>query len=179
MAFTNAQRKNHIHEIQRYLHTLSYFNSSIPRVIPDGFYGKETALAVRAFQREYGLPETGAVDSMTWNKIVEEYKRRLHAKPLAYNIFPSSGYVLRKGDSGLIVYVVEAMLNEIGRSYDNMPELRVTGVYDDSTETAVRRFQSRVGIPQNGNVDSSTWNMLVRASEHNSNTIKNANQNNS
>lgn len=171
MPFTNAQKKQHIHEIQRYLHTLSYFNDAIPRIIPDGFYGKETAVAVRAFQREYGLPETGAVDRATWNKIVEEYKERLHAKPLAYNIFPSSGYVLRKGDSGLLVYVVEAMLNAIGESYDNMPALKVTGVYDDSTEAAVRRFQSRVGIPQNGNVDSGTWNMLVRASEHNSNTM--------
>lgn len=171
MPFTNAQKKQHIHEIQRYLHTLSYFNDAIPRVIPDGFYGKETALAVRAFQREYGLPETGSVDHTTWNRIVEAYKSLLHAKPLAYNLFPSSGYVLRKGDSGLLVYVVEAMLNAIGESYDNMPALKVTGVYDASTEAAVKRFQSRVGIPQNGNVDSGTWNMLVRASEHNSSTM--------
>lgn len=171
MAYTDAQKKQHIHEIQRYLHTISYFNSIIPRIIPDGFYGKETALTVRAFQREYSLNETGTVDRETWDKIITVYKELLHAEPVPYNAFPTSGYVLKKGDSGLLVYLVEAMLSAIGESYDNMPDIAVNGEYDKATEAAVRRFQSRVGIPQNGNVDSSTWNMLVRASEHNSNTL--------
>lgn len=166
MAFTPNQKRNHIHEIQRYLHALSYMNEKIPRIIPDGFYDTETSLAVRAFQREYGLHDTGSVDRATWDKIVSVYREYVKGNPVAYDIFPSSGYVVRQGDTGLLVYVIEAMLNDIGEKHDNMPRVQVNGSFGEDTANAVRRFQSRVKLPENGNVDSSTWNALVRASEH-------------
>ena len=56
MAYTNAQKKQHIYELQTYLYAISLFNDKIPQVIPDGVYDSETSIAVRAFQREYGLP---------------------------------------------------------------------------------------------------------------------------
>lgn len=166
MAFTNAQKKQHIMELQKYLHGISLFNNKIPLIIPDGFYGKETALAVRAFQREYGLPETGNTDFATWNKIVDVYRELLSSEPIAYDIFPSSTYTLRQGDSGLLVYILEAMLDNIADYYDNMPSVKVDGVFGEDTAEAVRRFQSRTGLPQNGSVDSNTWNVLARTSEH-------------
>lgn len=171
MAFNNNQKRQHIRELQTYLHAISFFNDKIPTVIPDGFYGKETAIAVRAFQREYGLPETGNTDFATWNKIISVYKEYLHSNPIAYNIFPSSGYVMKQGDSGLLVYILEAMLNDIGAHYDNMPNVKVGGFYNAATADAVKHFQSRVGLPQNGAVDSGTWNMLVRTSEHINKTL--------
>lgn len=171
MAFSPRQKRNHIHEIQRYLHALSYMNEQIPRIIPDGFYGRETAIAVRAFQREYGLPETGNVDFATWNKIVSVYREYLHGTPLAYDVFPSSGYVVREGDSGLIVYILEAMLDDIAIKNDNMPRVKVDGRYSEDTIQAVKRFQNKMGLPANGNVDNDTWNMLVRTSEHINKTI--------
>lgn len=166
MAFTSNQKRNHIKELQTYLHAISFFNNKIPRIIPDGFYGKETALAVRAFQREYGLPDTGKTDFATWNKIVGVYKYIQHSNPIAYNIYPSPEYILRQGDSGLLVYILQAMLNDIGKHFDNMPELEVSGKYNKPTIDAVKAFQEKVGLPRNGEVNSGTWNMLVRASEH-------------
>lgn len=35
----------------------------------DGVFGQETRQAVIAFQKKYSLPQTGTVDSKTWNKI--------------------------------------------------------------------------------------------------------------
>ena len=61
MAYTNIQKKQHIYEMQTYLHAISLMNDRIPTVIPDGIYGKETSLAVMAFQREYGLKVLGAI----------------------------------------------------------------------------------------------------------------------
>lgn len=171
MAFTSNQKKQHIRELQTYLHAISYFNDNIPRIIPDGFYGKETALAVRAFQREYGLPETGNTDFATWNKIVSVYRSYLYTAPIAYNIFPSVSYVMRQGDSGLLVYILQAMLNDLGNQHDNMHKLSVSGNYNEATSQAVSDFQRRMGLPQNGSVDSGTWNMLVKASEHINKTI--------
>jgi len=49
MAYTNEDRRNHIRELQRYLYSLSFYDETMPQVVPDGIYGRETALAVRAF----------------------------------------------------------------------------------------------------------------------------------
>ena len=70
MAYTDSQRRQHILELQKYLHSISLFNDNILTITPDGVYGKDTAEAVRNFQREYGLPQTGNTDSATWNKVV-------------------------------------------------------------------------------------------------------------
>ena len=40
MAYSNAQRKQHIYELQTYLHAIALMNSKIPLIIPDGTYGK-------------------------------------------------------------------------------------------------------------------------------------------
>lgn len=166
MAFTANQKRQHIRELQTYLHAISFFNEKIPRVIPDGFYGKETVLAVRAFQREYGLPETGNTDFATWNKIVSVYRSYVYANPVSYNIFPSASYVLRQGDTGILVYILQAMLNDIGAAHDNIPDLAVSGDFNVQTMEAVKQFQKRAGLPQSGSVNSGTWNLLVRTSEH-------------
>ena len=166
MAFSDKQRRQHIHELQTYLHAISFFNERIRRIIPDGFYGRDTAIAVRAFQRDYGLPDTGNTDTATWNKIVSVYRELLYGNPVAYNAFPAPDHVVRPGDSGLIVYIIQAMLDSIGAAFDNMPRVPVSGNYNTATADAVRSFQRRSGLSQNGNVDSGTWNMLVRAAEH-------------
>lgn len=171
MGYTTVQKKEHIKELQRYLNGISYYNEQIPIVIPDGFYGKETATAVRAFQREYNLPETGNTDYNTWNKIVNVYRSYLDSQPASYNIFPSSKYIIREGDSGLLVYILQSMLDDIGLHYDNIGRVNINGNYNGNTATAVRNFQKIVNLPPNGIVDSGTWNMLVKTSEHINNTL--------
>lgn len=166
MAYTSIQRKRHIIELQTYLHAIALMNDKIPIVIPNGIYGNETAIAVRAFQREFGLPDTGATDGATWNKIVSIYREYLRGNPIPYAVFPSAKYVAAKGDSGQLVYILQAMLQSIGKRYDNAPTIDVSGIYDDNTVEAVERFQRWCGIPRSGRVDSGTWNMLVHCCEH-------------
>lgn len=166
MAYTNIQRKQHIIELQTYLHVIALMNDKIPVVIPDGVYGSETAIAVRAFQREYGLPDTGTTDGATWNKIVSVYRAYLRGAPEPYAVFPSAKYVAAKGDTGQLVYILQAMLQTIGKRYDNAPQVDVCGVYNDPTAEAVTRFQRWSGLPVSGRVDSATWNMLVHCCEH-------------
>ena len=171
MPFSAEQKRQHIRELQTYLHAISYFDNNITRVIPDGFYGKETALAVRAFQREYGLPETGDTDLEIWNKIVSVYREIQAAEPIAYNIFPSANYIMKQGDSGLLVYILQAVLDDLSLYYDNYPKVNITGKYDAATTNAVEQFQNRTGLNRSGNVNSGTWNMLVRVSEDANKTV--------
>lgn len=172
MAFTPNQKKQHIMELQIYLHAIALMNDKIPLIIPDGIYDNETSIAVRAFQREYGIPETGNVDPETWNRIVSVYRSYLHGKPVPYAVFPSAKYVVRRGDSGQLIYIIQAMLQGISGSYDNAPHVDICGEYNDITIEAVKRFQQWSGLPQNGNVDSGTWNMLVCCCEHMDHMIK-------
>ncbi len=173
MTYTAAQKRAHINELQRYLHAISYFDVRIPTVIPDGIYGRETETAVRAFQRAYGLKDTGNTDFNTWNKIISVYREYVNRTPFAYDIFPSHKYVMREGDSGLLVYILQAMLNDIGKRHDNMPDLDVNGVYDKATANAVRNFQRTVNLNQTGLVNAPTWNMLTKTSEHMNKVVSN------
>ncbi|HRR76061.1 MAG TPA: peptidoglycan-binding protein [Ruminococcus sp.] len=171
MPYTNAQKKQHIYELQTYLYAISLFNNNIPQVLPDGVYGKDTVAAVRAFQQEYGLPETGNTDPLTWNRVVSVYRSYINSAPVPYNVFPSAKYVCSSGDKGELIYIIQAMLNDISGSYENFPVIDVCGNYNDTTMDAVKMFQKKTGLPQNGKVDSSTWNMLVRCCEHINKTL--------
>lgn len=161
MAYTALQKKEHIHELQHYLHGISFFDELIPRVNPDGIYGTETAAAVRAFQRRQSIPETGTADPNTWDEVVEVYRFLIDNNPFAYDVFPSATFVLGEGDSGLLVYIIQAMLNDIAGRFDNMPAVTVDGRYGAETAEAVRHFQRNTGLPQSGRVDVSTWNLLT------------------
>ena len=127
MAYTQKHLRNHVMELQKYLHGISYYNPQIPRIVPDGIYDRETETAIRAFQREYHLPETGRTDMQTWNKLINVYKHYISGTAQKINIFPSPNHVVKAGDTGLIVYILQSMLNVIGEYYDNMPNAQISG----------------------------------------------------
>ncbi len=171
MPYTNAQKRQHIKEIQTYLYAISLFDSRIPQIIPDGIYGIETSTAVRAFQREYGLSDTGNVDAATWNKIVSVYRNYQRSSPCSLNCFPSEKFSLKTGDDGELVYIVQTLLDGLRKIFDNFPETTICGKYNSDTVKAVKMLQQKVGLPQNGIVDCKTWNMLVNSCEHARKTI--------
>ncbi len=53
--------------IQQKLLALGY---ELPRYGADGDFGGETTVAVRAFQRDRGIPNTGTVDRFTWHALM-------------------------------------------------------------------------------------------------------------
>lgn len=59
--------------LQYLLSVLSQFYLSIPFITTDGVYGDETRNAVIALQREAGLPQTGFVDSITWDALLNRF----------------------------------------------------------------------------------------------------------
>lgn len=164
MPYSNQQKRQHIMELQKYLHAISLMNRKIPTIIPNGIYGEETASAVKAFQLEYNLPETGKTDSATWNKIVSVYKGLFKMNLEPYPAFPSEKFVCEKGAEGKLVYIIQAMLYGMGQSYDNFPTINVCGHFNKETINAVIKFQKICAIPQSGKVDCTTWNMLVSCS---------------
>ena len=58
-----------VRQMQEQLNTISNAYPLIPKINADGIYGKQTADAVKVFQKVFKLPQTGVVDYPTWYKI--------------------------------------------------------------------------------------------------------------
>ena len=52
-----TDKSSSVRELQKYLYFISLRDPDIPKIVPDGIYGKMTEEAVSAFQKKAGLPE--------------------------------------------------------------------------------------------------------------------------
>ena len=77
MTYTPWQRTEHIREIQEYLRTLALVDNNYVEIAVDGIYSTETVEAVRSFQLMNGLPVTGTVDHITWDRLAQDYRDAL------------------------------------------------------------------------------------------------------
>ena len=62
-----------VRQLQYMLSVLSAYISEIPPVTVDGIFGAATRAAVLASQRRFRLPETGSVDTRTWDEIYDQF----------------------------------------------------------------------------------------------------------
>ncbi len=171
MSYTEADKKAHVMELQKYLYGIAIYNKNIPVVIPDGFYGDETYAAVSALQTEYSLPVTGEVDKDTWDTIVLIYRHFIINVPEPIDVFPNKAdYVLQEGDSNYLVYILQVMITAIKNFYVNIPAVSINGIYSSDTTAAVSFIQNISDIPVTGNADKYTWNNIVLLFEYISTT---------
>ena len=70
---TIGSRGDKVRQLQEELDIIAEVYSSIPRIAADGIFGNNTKAAVLAFQKIFGLPQTGSVDFRTWYKISQIY----------------------------------------------------------------------------------------------------------
>jgi hypothetical protein len=68
----------HVYEVQYRLKRLGLFGAT-----PNGRFGPRTAAAVKAFQRQIGVPVTGVVGARTWRPLIRQTVRGRSAVPSA------------------------------------------------------------------------------------------------
>ena len=131
----NVQKGN-VAEIQATLNDRYGLNIAV-----DNIYGNETRKAlVKGLQTELnkqyhrGLAVDGIFGTNTYNSCIN----------------------VRKGAEGNITYLIQAML--ICHSFD----IDADGIFGNATETAVREFQKRNGLSQDGIVGKNTFNKLFK-----------------
>ena len=151
-----------VRSLQTMLRVLSTIFPALLNVNPDGIYGESTKNAVSAFQRFAHLPATGIAETETWNALAGCYLRHapsvLPPEPLRIVLQP--GQTIAPGERNLHVYLVQAMLQALGRFFVNAPAVRATGVHDAASVAAVRWLQKLSGLPQTGAIDQTTWAYL-------------------
>ncbi|MBO5506027.1 MAG: peptidoglycan-binding protein [Clostridia bacterium] len=153
-----------IYEAQYYLYVLSGLYNTIPKVKPDGIYGKETAEAVRMFQRQFGIPETGEIDLGTWTLLVEKFEaaEELRGYPERISVFPPEIQAFYLGAKSDEIMIYQIMLKRIALRFRNVPPPSVNGVYDNPTRESVSALQGVFGMEENGITDKVTWNRVAR-----------------
>lgn len=162
--YTEAQRRTHIYDLQRFLRRIQREHGAVSPLAPDGIFGEETAAAVRQFQREHALPVTGKADLVTWTAIWEEYTALTagDALPATVRFFPPArDTVLRRGDKGCDVATLQCMLNTLPLHFAGAPRVPPTGIYDEETERAIYTAQGFFLLPQTGETDRRTWQSLA------------------
>ena len=153
----------YVYDAQYYIRWISLFDPAVPFVEFDGVFGPETENAVKAFQREYGLPVTGVIDAATWDEAFDVYYgyiRTAGEELLGTGAKPFPGEVLKLGSEGEYVTILQQYINAAATLYESIPEIPVTGAFDETTRDAVYAAQALFGYPTNGLVGPVLWDTL-------------------
>ncbi len=153
-----------IREVQGYLRLIASRYPSVAELQPDGIFGSLTTEAVREFQKQFALPITGVVDFDTWDTIYRVYLPIAAERNSANHIgqpFPSEEGVIRLGDSGLAVELLHAHMNQLGRQYRNITVVSDNSSFGEETRRNILEIQRVSRLPQTGEVDAATWNILL------------------
>lgn len=70
----NGSQGEYVVFLQQYLNRIATVYPTIPTLTPDGVFGNQTEEAVKAFQRQFGLPPNGVVGPITWERISSLYE---------------------------------------------------------------------------------------------------------
>lgn len=150
--------------LQYFLTLLSLYYKSIPEVPITNMFDGATRTSVIEFQKQMGLPTTGIVDPTTWEKIYSSalgilMKSAPQEVYLPYIRF--GGVDLKLGAENPAILILQSMLQYISLTIPSIPYVQNTGIFDETTENAVRAFQKQMNLEQTGIVDETTWNVIV------------------
>ncbi|MQY15919.1 hypothetical protein SRB5_61110 [Streptomyces sp. RB5] len=70
-----GDKSGQVRELQARLRQIAWFNAA-----PTGQYGSVTTSAVKGFQGKRGLPKTGTVDEVTWQRLLNMTTEPTHAQ---------------------------------------------------------------------------------------------------
>ena len=152
--------------VQRALNRISQNFPAIPKLKQDGIFGSVTESAVREFQNAFGLDTDGIVGRITWYAIERTYGgvlklSELVSEGLRYeDLSLDLPEPLRVGDRGDRVSQLQYMLSVIGQFVREVPVPAVDGIFGPLTRDAVVSFQRWKDLPQTGEADDRTWDLI-------------------
>lgn len=124
-------REDALREAQRCLANLGYYSGSV-----DGVYGKRTEKALRAFQFQCALPETGHLDEYTYALLKEYSSENINAKAIQQRLI-ELGYLQGSADGKLGEKSKSAV-----KLFQRVNHLDITGGTD--AETLIALFSDQV-----------------------------------
>ena len=138
-----------VREAQEGLKTLGLYWGEIT-----GHAGSKTETAIRAFQKEQGIAETGRADSATLKALRAALKKASAARSPSVTATPkpaassSSSGILKLDSSGRSVTELQKNLTVLDYYYGE-----ITGHYGEKTARAVKKYQSDHNLKETGEAD--------------------------
>ena len=143
-----------VREIQRYLHFISDRRyAEIPRVAIDGYYGEETKIAVKEFQKLMGIIESGTVDYQTFTKLYDEYLKAKLLSKAEESFIDEKRFPFALGDKGREVLYINLMLDELSKYFCELGRVDIKPYFSLSTENAIKEIRSIFMLNPIPNVD--------------------------
>lgn len=130
------------------LFALGYYNPAVKKITHDSF-GENTEDAVRAYQRAMNLEDDGIVGEQTWGKLFPE------------NPLPRVMKYLMTGED---VRYVKDKLFALGFYSDKITKI-TNNRFGADTVDAVKAFQKKYHLNEDGIVGENTWKKLHEVSE--------------
>lgn len=152
-----------IKNLQYYLAVVGAYYQSVQPVDITGYFGEQTEISVKSFQKVFGLPETGVVDRKTWNDLYRAYLGIIESIPLneGDDIVLYPGIVLKEGMTNEYIRILQNYLSYIHETYPTIPAVNTTGYFGPLTKASVTAFQRQSGLSPNGLVNANTWNEIA------------------
>ena len=153
-----------VEALQYYLAFLGYFFPELPPIPITGYFGEQTRDAVFTFQKLYGLKVDGIAGRQTFGEVERAYRAAVSELPANYQSAigePYPGRFLVFGDSGDSVRIIQRYLEIISRTDPQIPQVNVTGTFDEATRNAVFALQRQLGIEQNGAIGPVEWSRII------------------
>ena len=160
-----------VEAMQQRLRSISRVYRDISPGPVDGVFGAETTAAVRAFQHEFDLAESGNIDLATWDMIIlvhgELESLRVGSGEFNLGLEPTClmFHTTGAGDcvsNPAVVDLLQTVIDSFAGHFRNFTPVPTSGVYDEATAEQVAIFQNLAGLPQNGVLDRRTWTLMLR-----------------
>jgi len=145
-AYTLGDENQVIKDCQTALKKLGYITFK-----PDGVMGRATVSAIKSFQQANGLTRDGCLGPVTRDMLLSGEAQAM---------------VIQLGDYGTAVKNIQKRLAEL----NYMTSANATGYFGEITQDAVKAFQKRSGLTQDGKVGAVTLTMLNSSSAKKSTT---------
>lgn len=161
-AIDHTQKENNIAELQRSLRGLSYIDSTLPRPAVTGVRDDVTDDALRAFQKNMGLEESGNADAATWQALDRAHRQNVRRYTSVSPLYPVGGdafFSLPYPKPFLLL--LQVLLMTLSQTAEVIAAPALTGIYDEQTAQAVSAVQSLAGLSPTGVLDAAAWDVIA------------------
>lgn len=157
-----------VRTVQRQLNRISDNYPAISKIeVTDGIFNKQTEEAVKKFQQIFNLAVDGIVGKATWYKIKFIYSSVKQLAELSSEglspeeVAPMYSSVLSEGDTGTDVAFAQYYLALISFTDPQIPQVSLSGVFDQNMKNSVIAFQEKYGLEPTGQINRETWNKIL------------------
>ena len=168
-------RKSAIKEIKKYLYFVrEYVYPEITKTPIDSVYDKNTASAVKTFQKNVGLDASGEVDFLTFNTLYSTYKNAIDNKTASNYILTDDEFPFMPGNIGEDIRIINMLINQLSLVYSEIESVGNGNYYSKKTEDAVRILR-RIFMMQDAEyVDKTLYTRMKKELDaHKRNTFTN------